>query len=1247
VFHQNPLRYPNLKKLSILVSVVSFLVLFVSTGAADRWENFQGGRWRPLSVDISAGQRFTLQDSRATGVAFTNHLSEIRGATNRTLFNGSGVATGDVDGDGLADIVFAGVESQLVVLRNIGGLKFTNVTAASGIKPTNLHYRGVALADLDGDSALDLLVTANNSGVLCWRNDGRGRFTEVTRESGTASAFGSMTMALGDIDGNGTLDLYVANNRSDDIRDQGEVRLSMVGGRRSVPAPLRNRLVLFGEELLEYGEPDALLLNDGTGRFRPANWNLFQDESGQPLPGAPLDWGLSAAFRDLNGDLAPDLYVCNDFWTPDRIWFNDGTGKFRAAPPLAFRQTSASSMGVDTADLNFDGSPEIFVLDMLSRSPAARKRQMDAQKSFPSLPGILTDRPQSLRNTLFLARGDGTFAEIANFAGLVAAEWAWQPIFIDADLDGHPDLLITSGHVRDVQDRDANLLIRGRQRNYQSITNRDERHRAFIADVQANSRLYPPLKTPVLAFRNQGELSFHDVTDQWGTDLPGVHHGIATADFDGDGDLDFVVNSLDHPATLYRNDFSAPRIAVRLRGKKPNTQAIGAMVILRGGPTPFQRHEVTSGGRYLSGSDPLLVFAAGTNRTKMQLEITWRNGRTRIVPDVQANRYYEIQEHDPLDQPRKLVTKIPTKKWFEDVTTRLGHTHHETLFDDFSRQPLLPHRLSQFGPGVAWVDLDRDGWEDLVIGTGAGGFLGAFRNNQLGGFSRWTNAPFHQALHRDTTTLLNIPSPEGKTSLIVGLASYEDGRTNTASLFRYDVAEGTRVAAWPGLPGSVGAISAADMDGDNDLDLFVGSRVLPGRWPRGGHSLLLEKNAGNWNARPLSSGTNASNHPISAAIWSDLDSDGFPELITAGEFSPIQILKNNRGNLESSNWMLQHPDGKQSPLHEMKGWWTALTAGDFDGDGLLDIVAGNWGLNSHYSASPSRPLKLYAGSFPPSAYFAVIETIFDPQFNAYAPARPLDDFYADLPFLTGKFRTFREYSESSIETVLGEQKSLAAEYSIDTLATVVLLNRKNHFQLLPLPMEAQFAPAFGLNVSDFDLDGREDLFIAQNFFAMRTGVPRLDAGRGLLLKGDGQGGFTPLSAQESGIEIYGEQRGSAVADFDNDGKPDLVVTQNGSATRLYHNNIAATPSLRLRITGPPENRDGIGCIIRIKNEDRFGPAHEIRAGSGYWSQDSSVIVLPLPQVDSKPNELQVIWPGGRTRLIQLPSDINNINVSWN
>ena len=693
------------------------------------WNVEKGFRWAPLEVPTGGQAGFTLLPPEQTGIFFTNELDEWKGASNRVLYNGSGLAAGDVDGDGRSDLYFCSLQGRNALYKNLGGGKFQDVTAGSGIVCPNQNYRGAVFADVNGDGALDLLITTTGSGVLCFTNDGRGKFADATAFAGLGSTHGSVTLALADVDGNGTLDVYVCNNRSDDIRDRGQVDIQMVRGQLSIPPSLQDRLVVSNGQVIEYGEPDALYLNDGKGHFTPASWTdgTFLDEDGKPLAEAPRDWGLTATFRDINGDGSPDLYVCNDYWTPDRIWINDGKGHFRAIAKLALRHTSASSMGVDFADVNRSGQLDIFVVDMLSRDHRLRKRQALAQRPMTSVIGALEDRPQIMRNTLLQNRGDGTFAEVADLAGLSASEWAWQPVFLDVDLDGYEDVLITSGHAKDVQDMDAAAVIRSNPNprpkgngvvNY--LGKMMTAHDAFVMEKLMNSRNYPRLNTPIVAFHNRGQYRFEESTADWGLNTPGVHHGMAVVDLDDDGDLDVVVNNLGAPASVYRNTSSAPRVAVRLKGLGANTQGIGAKIKLLGGAVPMQSQEVISGGRYMSGSDPMLVFAAGKSLADMILEVTWRSGRISRISGVAANRIYEVDEAGAAAAIPNPQSPILNPQ-FKDVSALLAHTHHEENFDDYARQPLLPFKLSQLGPAVAWFDLDGDGHDDLVIGSGRGG----------------------------------------------------------------------------------------------------------------------------------------------------------------------------------------------------------------------------------------------------------------------------------------------------------------------------------------------------------------------------------------------------------------------------------------------------------------------------------------------------------------------------------------------
>jgi hypothetical protein len=1203
--------------------------------AEPSWHQENGFRWAELNVPGVGKTGFKLLSPEETGITFSNTLDERTGEANRVLFNGSGVAVGDFDNDGLPDIYFCSLNGSNALYKNLGGMKFRDVTKDSGILCSNRFCRGAVFADINGDNFLDLLIATTGGGVECFLNDGHGHFKNFTTAAGTATRYGSVTMALADVDGNGTLDLYVANNRTDDIRDHGQVDLQMVNGKLTIPPSLRNRLVLINGKLFEYGEPDFLYLNDGEGHFTAVSWTngAFLDEAGRALTNAPLDWGLTATFRDINGDGRPDIYVCNDYWTPDRIWINDGQGHFRAADNFAFRHTSASSMGVDLADVNRSGNLDIFVVDMLSRDLRLRKRQMFAQNPTASPLGEIENRPQIMRNTFFKNRGDGTFAEIADYAGISASEWSWSPLFLDVDLDGYEDILIPAGHTRDVQDLDAEAQIRMNSGNRPKLANTMDptaRLEAFIQKKIENSHLYPRLDMPIVAFRNLGDYHFAETTTQWGTDTPGVHHALAVADLDGDGDLDLIVNNLGIGAGIYRNESVAPRIAVRLRGSPPNWQGIGAKVTLRGATVPMQSQEIICGGRYMAGSETLAVFAPGRVKDQMTLEVRWRDGKRSVINEVKANRVYEI------DQAAALAfTEAPPsqpKTLFEDVSQLIAHTHHEEDFNDFERQPLLPRKLSQLGPGLAWADVDGDGWEDLIIGSGKGGRMAIYRNNHQSGFNLLTNFGCDQIVTQDQAGIVVVSCQGTGVSIFVGSANYEDGTSVESGVIDYRSNEGAERLKI--LETSVGPLAVTDLTGNGNMELFVGGRVIAGRYPESASSRLFSRHGGQWQLDEPNTKIVEKAGLVSGAVWSDLDGDGFPELILACEWGPVRVFKNEAGKLSEITTELG--------LAEFVGWWNGVTTGDLDGSGRMAIIASNWGLNTPYPATKDRPIGLFYGDFASRGVVDLVEAEYDPVCKFMAPRRMRDRVAAAIPDLPIRFPTQKAFSEASVAQVLGDHQPQASELTANTLASMVFWNRGKTFEPRPLPPEAQFAPAFSVNVADFDGDGYEDIFLSQNFFANRPEVPRFDAGRGLLLRGSRAGLFKPLTGQESGIKIYGEQRGAAIGDFDEDGRVDLVVSQNGAATKLFHN-VGAKPGLRVHLAGLTGNAAGIGAQIRLFFGTRAGPVREIHCGSGYWSQDSAIPVLATPE---RPTSLWIRWPGGKVTTTPLPDNIQEVLVNY-
>lgn len=1085
-------------------------------------------RTRPLNIPAGAKVGFTLMSPRDTSVVFTNSLADASAEKNRILENGSGVALGDVDGDGLCDIYLCGLERPNALFRNLGNWKFAEVPYAGGAACAGQASMGAVLVDVDGDGDLDLLVNGLGAGTRLFINDGKGHFTENTA-SGLDRKSGATSLALADVDGDGDLDLFVTTYRSNTIRDGPTpgFRVTQQGG-AFVAEPADQyeiRNTPSGPVIDEKAEADFLYLNDGKGKFTAASWTdgRFLDQDGKPLREAPRHWGLAVTFRDLNGDGWPDLYICNDFiGSPDEIWINDGKGNFRAVPKLAIRHTSWSSMSVDVADVNRDGLMDIFVADMLSPTNVRRQTQK-ANLELSSIRigiGEIDNRPQNFQNTLQLNRGDGTFAEIAQLAGLQATDWTWSAAFLDVDLDGWEDLLVTTGNDHDIQDADTATRI------------------APLLAAPPHLRKpvlleYPRLETPSRVFRNNHDLTFTDRSHEWGFDRVGISQGMALGDLDGDADLDVVVNNMNGNASLYRNEATGARIAVRLHGRTGNTAGVGARIEVASDGLK-QVQEMVSGGRYLSGDQAMRTFAA---LGKSSVTVRWRSGAMSKVDVIEGSHLIEIKE--PQTSGNTVVAPAPKiETWFEDVSDRLGHVHTEAPYDDWALQPLLPNRFSQMGPQVCSVDLDKDGWMDLVIGGCRGNHPAFYRNNQRGGFdSLKCTAP---ALAGDQEAITAISN-----TVAVVISNYENGERAEPSVVVYAFKNGAIeiVEQLPGQLACAGALAFGDVDGDRKPELFVGSRFVPGRYPEAAPSRFFKSDGTHWRIdRKLSESVSAAAR-VTGAQLVDLDGDGDLDLVVSCDWDSPKIFRNEGGTFSDAT--------KSYGLSKFTGRWNCIVASDFNGDGKPDLMVGNWGRNTRFQRYLGKPVKLMYGDFNGDKRVEMLESFFDPELGKYVPWRGRLTVARAIPGLNERFMTFAAYGAVGTDEIL--EGFTHGTLEAQTFDTMLFLNRGDHFESASLPIEAQFAPVTAMEVADFNGDGKVDVFLAQNFFALHDEVTRMDAGRGLLLQGDGAGGFRAVPGHESGLLIYGEQRGCAVADFNHDGAVDLVVTQNAGPTKVYLN----------------------------------------------------------------------------------------------
>lgn len=1204
---------------SSIASPALFLTGIVSTLLSAEPQTPENGFSRS-ALKVDQGKvGFTQVSSKVTGIDFTLRLTGDLSLTHAVAHNGSGVALGDVDGDGWVDIYFSNLQGPNKLYRNLGDWRFEEMPVGAAACVDQLST-AATLVDVDGDHDLDLIVNGIASGTRVFLNDGRGSFEEV-EDSGLSRSASATSMALADIDGDGDLDLYCTHyidimhladpsTRFALAKRNGQWVVSKVNGQSTLKPPLKDRFQILSDgSVRELPEVDGLYLNEGGGRFKAiqSQPGVFTDINGKPMS-PPRDWGLAVMFRDLNQDGAPDLYICNDNASPDRIWLNSGNGTFREIEPLKIRHTSRSSMGLDFADINRDGYDDIFVVDMLARRHAKRMTQLVRDRPDISAIKRIEARPRYNRNTLFMGRADGHFVETALMAGIAATDWSWSPIFIDVDLDGYEDILVTNGFSFDVMDQDSH--------------DRFKKMRLSTEELKRSRQFHPAWPTPNVAFRNRGDGTFSDMSQDWGFDFEGISYGMALGDLDNDGDMDVVVNHLNQPAGLYRNDAPAARVKIVLKGISPNTQGIGARIEFT--EDGFQQsQEMISGGRYLSGDQATRVFAVrGEPHDPRELRVTWRNGNRSLIQNVLPNHVYTVEQATSQFQSAKPPSTKP-RPIFEDGSDLLNYIHVEAPLVEHPPQPLLPSYFIESGPDLSVFDHDGDGWEDLMISEGYTGEMRLFQSEKGMKFSQTDIS-----IPPGTSEPIRWKDPLGYQrwlAKVLNTASDAVSIEPMKQLHQAVIRGGANLFVRP--------MSVSDMDSDGDLDAFIGGIPIPGRYPETTRSSIWFNDEGTLKPADSYARTFGTLGIVNAATFFELDGNSHPDLALAMEWGSIRIFQNNTEGYVDVTESLG--------LNTLLGWWTSIVAGDFDGDGRMDLAAGNWGRNGPYALYPTDRFRIWYGDWDGNGTLELVEGWWD--HSRWLPVADRTTLAAGIPDLQIFFPTHQQFSDASVEMLLGDKIKDFQHREANHFESMVFLNRGNRFEPVSLPEEAQHAPVFSVHVLDFDGDGIEDLFLGQNAFGDARDLTREDGGFGCLLRGNGDGSFQYVDPIESGISIMGEQRGSAVADFDHDGRPDIAVTQKNAPIKMYLNR-SPQRGLRVTLKGPLSNPHGIGARMRIVyTDDQRGPCRMIQSGSGYRSQDASTQILGLKD---DPTGLWVAWPGGLTREVSIQANQREIQVQF-
>lgn len=1124
---------------------------------------------------------FQLLPSKKTGIDFINRITtsdSVNLLTYEYLYNGGGVGVGHLNKDSLPDLIFTSNMEESKIYLNKGNLRFEDITHTSNINTANNWCTGVSVIDINGDGLDDIYISVGGMGNkdsspnLLYINQGDLTFVESAKEYGLADKGESIQSIFFDYDRDGDLDMYL-----------------LTGGGFENSAIMVRPMVTNGT----YRNTDRLYRNDFNGALGHPVYTNVSREAGINFEG----FGLGVSVIDANNDTWPDIYVSNDYLSRDLLYVNNKDGSFSEEGLTYFGHTSHFSMGNDVADINNDGLMDVITLDMLPEQHKRRKL-MSGSHSYDmfQMAKKFGYGHQYMRNMVHYNNGNGTFSEIGQLMGIDRTDWSWAPLITDFNNDGNNDIFITNGYGKDITDLD---FVKFRQSGAKTFSDPEEIRKSVLDCLVVR----PTIEMSNYIFENKGQLNFQKKANDWGLHQKSISNGACYADLDLDGDLELVVNNIDQPAFIYKNntrelDENLNYLHISLVGNNLNLQAIGAKVSLyHDGKSQTKVLQPSRG--FQSSVERDLHFGLGSTSQIDSIEVIWPDGKITWQTDTSVNRRIQINYDEAKLSP---ITEREKKTPIFKIDSIIDFVHSERVFSDFNIQTLLNHGFSNQGPGLAVGDINADGLQDIFVGGSYGFNSSIFVQLKSGGFEK-KEIPDSQ-LYEDLGALIFDADGDGLQDLYVvsgGSERYKGHHAYQDRLYLNDPNNaGTFVqGVLPIINESTSTIAGGDFDSDGDIDLFIGGRVVPGHYPKAPTSYLLENRNGQFVDVTQEVAPSIKNiGMVSSAVWTDFDDDSHLDLVLVGEFMPITIFKGDGIKLKNITG--------QTSLAETNGLWNSIVAEDFDNDGDIDFVVGNIGLNSALKGTTEHPLRLDYADFDENGFVDPIFSVYEE--GEYYPLTSLDELTKQLPQLKKHILHYRSFAKSTTKDImdfLGSQGHSTLESKM-MQSSLIQNNGDKGFSVIPLPIEAQFAPVYGILAEDLNFDGLLDFILVGNSYNTEVVYGRYDASIGTVLLNKGGTSFEVVDPTLSGFKALGDSKSMVRLDSYNGQSLVLVGKNNGS----LDNFIIADSEKQKKFDF--QNGESTAEVFLNDGKKR---KEENLMGAGYLSQTSNSIVVTR-EVDS-------------------------------